>query len=165
MPLELACVQPCLEHLVDLFEGAVFRFRKQEVYEHGTDDVGAEPYVAVSGAPGELGGVDEVGCGESASPVAEEVDCCGDAEGEGSQLVVGEFAADEPGVWGCWGIDVSTLSVAFVFWGNLTVCNKKELEQADESDNNFRRRLGAWLCSPYNGKDKLTDSATEDSDE
>jgi len=94
---------PVLEHLMHFLQRPISRLRQEEDGEEDEQAVGTEPDVAVFSAPAEFGGVDEVGCCEGAEPVADEVEGCCHAVGEGSELVTGNLAAYEPGCWG-WGL-------------------------------------------------------------
>lgn len=66
-------LHPVLKHLMYLLQRAIPRLRNKEDGEQDEEGIGAEPDVAVLGAPVELRRVDEVGRCEGAQPVANEV--------------------------------------------------------------------------------------------
>jgi hypothetical protein len=80
-------------HLVDLFQCPALGLGKEEVHPDSGDYAGRQPDVAVSRAPVQGGGIDEVWGREGCEPGAEESYCGGESEGVASETLGWDLAA------------------------------------------------------------------------
>lgn len=133
---KLARRQSRLKHLVNLFQGAVLNFRKEEEYPRGSDDAGREPDISVPRAPVEGSRVDKVRCGKRSKPRTRKSNCGSDPERVASQPLRGNLATSKPRV--C---------------ANHAVV-AEHVDTAESNDDGARRFCAGLLCV-HDGNNEL----------